>query len=231
MFGIAGAISSSIQARKQNRAAERAADLAWKRNKEGATTKYNRDVEMRSTEYQVGMADMKKAGLNPILAYQQGGAGNLPSAQATAQASKVADRAHITQSALAGIQASIQAATAKASIENIRSQTNLTNLKGDAQTYENYIPGLAYEGATAIEAKLRGLASSAGLSAITTAKGAQKHNTPYSGLSRLKRNFDTEKESWKKRSHNSSKKALKPLPILYNPYKSGGSGGTYRSNP
>jgi hypothetical protein len=42
---------------------------------------------MRSTQYQTAVEDMKKAGLNPMLAYQQGGAGNQAGAQAQMQSS------------------------------------------------------------------------------------------------------------------------------------------------
>jgi len=40
---------------------------------------------MRETSYQTATEDMKKAGLNPMLAYQQGGAGNQPGATAQMQ--------------------------------------------------------------------------------------------------------------------------------------------------
>lgn len=62
--GGAGLFSSALQYRLNKRAAER--DRGWKER-------------MSNSQYQRSMADMRKAGLNPILAYQQGGAGT-PSA-------------------------------------------------------------------------------------------------------------------------------------------------------
>ncbi len=67
MFGaIVGAVAGLAGGILQNRAAKKA-----------ASKQMDFQRETRADQYQVTMADMKKAGLNPILAYQQGGSGTL----------------------------------------------------------------------------------------------------------------------------------------------------------
>lgn len=67
IFGAAiGGLTSLIGAKKQNQQAQ-----------EASREQMDFQERMRSTQYQTSMADMRLAGLNPMLAYQQGGAGNL----------------------------------------------------------------------------------------------------------------------------------------------------------
>ena len=74
---------------------------------------------MRSNQYQVAVEDMKKAGLNPMLAYMKGGAGNLSGATAN------------IQNTMQGIPQSIQSAIALA-----KSGTEIQQQKADANLRE-----------------------------------------------------------------------------------------------
>lgn len=70
---------------------------------------------MSSTSYQRGVKDMEAAGLNPMLAYSQGGASTPGGAMATMQNPKMAG--------IQGAQAAIGTASQAAQVENVRAQT------------------------------------------------------------------------------------------------------------
>lgn len=80
--------------------------------------------KMRSTQYQTAVKDLQKAGLNPRLAYQQGGAGNL--------SGSVAD---VRDSSSSAREAAVQAATIRnmgETTKQIASQTELNKANATA---------------------------------------------------------------------------------------------------
>lgn len=103
------ALGAYMGARSQNRA-----------NRIEAEKQRDFQERMSSTSYQRGMEDMQLAGLNPILAYQQGGASAPPGA-----------KAQMENEIGAAANAALEARRTIAEIQNMRSQNKKLEAEAD----------------------------------------------------------------------------------------------------
>ncbi len=103
--------------------------------------KENRQFQerMSNTAYQRSMADMRKAGLNPILAYKQGGA--------TAPAGSLSTVADPGPSAISSFKAATEKGRLKAETDNLNQQeaTSAQTAATIEQDRVNKLPGQQYE--------------------------------------------------------------------------------------
>ncbi|WNK14681.1 MAG: DNA pilot protein [Microvirus sp.] len=116
---LAGGAMSSAGASANNAANNQAAWQMAQFNAQQADKNRDWQERMSNSAYQRAMADMKQAGLNPILAYQQGGAGTPGGAQASGTA---AHFENAMEGLGRGVASAGQAAGRRIELENVQAQ-------------------------------------------------------------------------------------------------------------
>lgn len=130
---IIGGIASLFGQKSANDANLRIARETNKFNAKEA--QLNRDFQERlsGTAYQRSMEDMKKAGLNPMLAYSQGGASTPSGATASGQS------AHMESVIAPAIATALEIRRVKKELDGLQSQTDLNSAIADTQRAQTHL--------------------------------------------------------------------------------------------
>lgn len=131
--GLAGGLLGFVGQQQTNQKQWDIAQAANAASAEQARAQMNFQERMRETQYQTAVEDMKKAGLNPMLAYSQGGAGTPSGAMGQITAAKVGNT---IGSALAGYQSAAMTAADVDMKEATTTATNAQAIKTEADTIQ-----------------------------------------------------------------------------------------------
>ena len=127
---LAGGLMSSSGASAQNSASQQFALQNMRENNtfNAEQARINREWQenMSNTAYQRAMADMRAAGLNPILAYQQGGAGTPGGAQGSAQGASGAQFENTMEKLGHGVTSASKGAERALELQQVQAQTAST---------------------------------------------------------------------------------------------------------